>query len=466
MQKTSEQFVQVQPETARLKSGLVNGSAVVQTADSTKSDANAARTPSATVAQKAKRSRRYWTISLGLVALIVLMTLGIVPRVQRSMVLEAETAEVKSARPRVGVTRVERAPEVSDLTLPGNIRAFLDTPVYARTNGYLRRFLVEIGDHVREGQLLGEIETPEIDQELRQSRATLEQSRAALAQAQVNLDIARITMERWRRLIQRKAVTQQELDDREATFRARLADVESAQANVHANEANVRRLTELQSFERVVAPFDGIVTARNVDNGALIASGNNSSGRELFRVAKTDPLRIYVYVPQTFSPFMRAGLEAKVMVRELPEREFPGVVVRDAGALDPTSRTLLTEVQVRNPESRIFPGMYAEVTFAIPRTSPPLMIPASALIIRAQGPQVAVVRHDGTVHLQKIELGRDYGMRIEVTGGLDGSEIVVTTPTDEVQEGVAVEPITPKTSDTKGAPPAQTGAANQTQRKQ
>jgi RND family efflux transporter MFP subunit len=231
--------------------------------------------------------------------------------------------------------------------------------------------------------------------------------------------------------------------------------VEAALANVRSNEANVRRLSELQSFQKVVAPFDGIVTARNVDTGALIMSGSNPSTRELFRVAKTDPLRIYVNVPQTFVPFIHAGQTANVVVRELPERAFPGVVVRDAGALDPTSRTLLTEVQVPNPESRIFPGMYAEVEFVIPRTTPPLIIPANALVVRAEGPQVAVVKEDRTVHFQKIELGRDYGTQVEVTAGMNGSELVVTNPTDDVEEGVAVEPISQQMAPGKSPTPSE-----------
>src|SRR5206468_3692505 len=250
-------------------------------------------------------------------------------------------------------------------------------------------------------QLLAEIETPDVDKQLGQALGTFSQSRASVGQAQANLELAKVSMERWQRLVKYNAVSQQEADTYRLQFEARQADVVAAEATMKANDENVRRFKYLQSFQKIIAPFDGVVTARNVDVGALVTDGTGAPSqgslfpsRELFRVAQIDILRIYVYVPQTFVTFVQPGQTAKVFVRDVPQRLFTGKVVRTAGALDPASRTLLTEVDVANPDRVLFPGMYAEVTFDMVRTEPPLLVPGSALIVRADGQYVAVVDQD------------------------------------------------------------------------
>lgn len=387
------------------------------------------------------RNRKVFLSFIVAGVLVLFVVLGIAPRLHRQTELRAMVEALQSSHPKVTVASVEQAPAISSLTLPATVRAFLDTPLYARTNGYLQRYLVEIGDHVQKGQLLGEIATPEIDEELRQARATLKRALATLDQAGTNLALARTSMERWKSLIPEQAVSQQEMDERLTAYEAQQAVLRAAEENVRANEANVKRIEELQSFQRLTAPFSGVITARNVDTGALISAGSGGAGvRELFRIAETDPLRIYVYVPQTFVPYVQPGQAAAVLIRELPGQRFDGRVIRHAGALDPASRTLLTEVQLSNPKGIIFPGMYAEVEFEISRTAPPLMIPANALVIRADGPQVAVLDDKNRIRIHKVELGRDYGPQVEIVSGLEPGEKVVTTLSDAIREGVLVEP--------------------------
>ncbi len=377
-----------------------------------------------------------------LVILGGLLVVGLVPRLQRHTELAAAVTEAKTRALPVNVVTVRRSSASTELTLPGNIQAFQDTLIYARTTGYLRRWLAEIGDRVQEGQLLAEIESPEVDQELRQAQANLAQARAALLQAQANLELARISALRWKNLVQLHAVSQQEADVQQSTFEARKADVQATQATINSNQANVQRLLELQGFERVVAPFAGVITARNAEVGALITAGGSSTSQELFRIAQIDPLRIYVNVPQTFVTAIQVGQPAGIVVRELPQQPFPGTVTRTANALDPASRTLLTEVQLSNPEGRLLPGMYVQVQFASARPNPPLLVPANALVVRADGPQVALVSAEHTVHYQKIEVGRDDGNEVEVTAGLGDNDVVVANPTDDVREGIMVQPVT------------------------
>lgn len=341
-----------------------------------------------------------------------------------------------STRIPVAVTHPNTAALAGDIVLPGNVQAYLETPIYARTNGYLRRWYVDIGGRVKAGELLAEIDTPEVDQELRQAQA-------AEQQAQANLDLAKTTADRWQNLLKSDGVSQQEVDQNVSAFHAREADLLAA-------KANVQRFKDLQSFQRVTAPFNGIITARNVDVGALIANGNSV---QLFRLAQTNVLRIYVQVPQSYSRSIQPGVSATLTIPEFPHGDFPGKVVRSAGAIDPTSRTLLTEVQIPNPTGQILPGAYGTVHFKVTLAEPPLSIPPNALLFRSQGPQVAVVTPQGTVHLQSVTIGRDLGASLEVLDGVKVTDNVVINPPDSLAEGAEV-------SVTQAAPATPAPAAN------
>src|ERR1700723_4181069 len=374
-------------------------------------------------------------IVLAIVAAVVIG--GIVPRLRAKEALQKETYDL--AVPTVNVAHAKQGAPQTEIVLPGNMQAFTESPIYARTNGYLKKWYVDIGGRVKAGQLLAEIETPEIDQELHQAQA-------AQLQAEANLDLAKTTADRWQNLLKSDGVSQQEVDQNVSAFHAREADLQAA-------KANVQRLKDLQSFQRVTAPFDGIVTARNVDVGALIANGN---AVQLFRMAQTDVLRIYVQVPQTYSRSIQPGVEAKLTIPEFPHGEFPGKVIRSAGAIDPASRTLLTEVQIPNPKGEILPGAYATVHFKVTLVEPPLAIPPNALLFRSQGPQVAVVTPQGTIHLQAVTMGRDLGTSLEVLDGVKANDNVVVNPPDSIAEGAEVT----VTQTAPSVPPPPAPAAN------
>ena len=402
-----------------------------------------------------------------LIGVIGLVAVGILPRVRRHQDLEAAARAVKDGVPVVNVILPVRGKPDAEFMLPGTIQAIQETAIYARVDGYLRRRLVDIGDRVVAGQVLAEIDTPELDQQLYQAKATLAQARAARAQAVASLEQARsalvhtqaqleyngTNLSRWRTLKERELVAQQDVDDRQVLVTTAQADVKAAQANVVAleasvaaadanvvsNQANVQRLLEMQSFQKIRAPFPGIVTVRNVDNGALISAGSATSNTPLFRMAQIDSLRIYVSVPQTFVTDVKPGLVAELVVREFPQRVFTGRVVSTAGALDPTSRTLLTEVRIQNDGELLRPGMYTDVRFHLVRSDPPLVIPSSALIIRSGPPRVAVVGADSRVRFPLIQLGRDFGTTVEVVGGLSERDRLLVTPSDTLQEGAAVK---------------------------
>lgn len=324
----------------------------------------------------------------------------------------------------VAVVHPQPADSAASLSLPGNVQAFLETPIYARTNGYLKRWLVDIGARVHTGQLLAEIDTPEVDEELRQAEA-------AEAQAVANLDLAQKTAERWQNLLKDDGVSRQEVDQNVSAYKARQADLSAAQANVE-------RLKDMQSFQKIVAPFSGVITARNIDVGALITAG---STQPLFRLAQNNVLRVYVSVPQTYSRSIYEGLEADLSVPEYPGRLFAGKVARTAGAIEPVSRTLLTEVQVPNPTGEILPGAYGTVQFHLKVADPPLVLPANTLLFRSAGTQVAVVEADGRVRLQKVILGRDLGTRVEIASGVTAKDTVIVNPSDSISDGdtVAIE---------------------------
>jgi RND family efflux transporter MFP subunit len=389
------------------------------------------------------------------VALAVLFVLGYLPRKRREHNLEKAAETRKGALAEVGVVQVKAAPSSSNLILPGNITPLTEAVISARADGYLKRRFVDIGDHVRAGQVLAEIESPELDQQVQQGRANLSQTRAALSraehaltQAQANLHLAEVTVQRWKTLADRGVVSRQEYDQKQADYQSQAANVQSSEAdiraaqdNVRASEANLQRLINLQSYERVTAPFSGIVTARTVDVGALISSNGNTP---LFRIAQSDILRIMVDVPEQSAPYIHVGQPAEVTLQEFAGRKFMGRISRTANSLDPAARTLPTEVQVPNRDGALMPNMFAEVTLISLGTSHSIMIPGDTLVVRPNGTQVAVIEKGNRIHFQPVELGRDYGPQIEVRSGLTAGQYVVTNPTDDVREGVEVNPVVQK----------------------
>jgi RND family efflux transporter MFP subunit len=354
--------------------------------------------------------------------LLALFTMGFIPRWRANAAL---TNSVHDQRPTVNVISSQRPEDNATLVLPGSTQAIQETALYARTNGYVRNWTVDIGAKVEAGQLLAEIETPEVDQELNQARANV-------AQATANAELARATRARWQQLVDQKVVSPQEFDEKKSAADARDADLKVAQANV-------KRLEELQGFEKVVAPFSGIVTARNIDNGNLVNAGSTGQTQPLFRIAQTDTLRIYVTVPQTQSRSITPGQSGTVSVREIPDKTFNAKVVRTAGALDPASRTLLTELQVPNADGQLLPGMYAEVKFALPHDDKTLLIPGNAVMIRSDGPKVLVVDAKQAIHTLTVKLGRDLGDKIEILSGLNPADPIVANPTDTLRDDTQVK---------------------------
>lgn len=390
---------------------------------------------------------------LTVVILVAAFAAGLMPRLTRQKALLAASDQERDRLPIVDAVEVQRSSNAAQLVLPGNIEAMLEAPIYARADGYLRLLNVDIGDQVHKGQVLGEIETPELDQQLRQAHASIDQSQAALkqtqaavAQARANLELAKVTLERWNKLVAAGVMARQDGDEKQATYDARQADLEAAlanvtaaQSNISANEANLQRLTELKLFDRVTAPFDGIITVRNTTAGTLISAGTSSPNRELLREAQIDVLRIFVSVPQTNAAAMHVDMPADVTVQELPKHVFHGSIARTANALEESSRTLRTEVHVQNPDHVLLPGMYAQVAFSAARSNAPPLIPGESVVIRANGTQVALVGPGNKVHFQKIEVGRDYGREIEVIAGVSEGQTVIVNPSDEIHEGVAVK---------------------------
>jgi membrane fusion protein, multidrug efflux system len=373
-------------------------------------------------ANKIKRGLNGRVLLSTLAVLVALFAVGFIPRWRANAAL---TSSVHDQRPTVSVISSQRPGDRASLVLPGSTQAIQETAIYARTNGYVRKWNVDIGAKVEAGQLLAEIETPEVDQELNQARANV-------AQAIANSDLARATLTRWQQLVAQKVVSSQEFDEKKSAADARAADLQVAQANV-------KRLEELQGFEKIVAPFTGIVTARNIDNGNLVTSGSAGQTTPLFRLAQTDTLRIYVTVPQTQSRSIAPGQSATVSVREIPDKTFNAKVVRTSGALDPASRTLLTELQLPNGDGQLFPGMYAEVKFALPRDGRTLLFPGNAVMIRSDGPKVLVVDAKQTIRARAVKLGRDLGDKVKIVSGLNPTESLVANPTDALRDGSEVK---------------------------
>jgi RND family efflux transporter MFP subunit len=378
------------------------------------------RAPVATAGSAALRAI-FVFLAIFLVAFIVIW--GISGRRKANAQLAQETREL--ATPTVMVIHPKPGTPQEEIVLPGDMQPFTDAPIYARTNGYLKRWYVDIGARVKAGQLLAEIDTPEVDQQLQQARDDL-------ATAQANLRLAEITAARYKDLLKTDSVAQQDVDNATGNLDARRTAAQSAQSNV-------KRLEDTQSFQKIYAPFEGVITARNTDIGALIDSGSSGgAARELFHIAAVDRLRVYVNVPQSVSPHVRAGLRATLVLTEFPGRRFEGMLVRNSGAIDNNTRTLLTEIDVENPTGALKPGAYVEVHLKLPSSLTTFTLPINTVIFRSAGMQIATVRNGKTIALIPITPGRDFGAEIEVVAGLKGDEWVVLNPSDSLLNGQTV----------------------------
>ena len=369
-------------------------------------------------------SFKQWLIaSIALVVVVALVVSGIWSRVRANGKLRAETSQV--AITAVSVVSPQRTTPVQEIILPGNVEPFITSPIYSRTNGYLEKWFVDIGAYVKKGQLLAVIETPEIDQQLEQSLSNLNTAKA-------NLALAEITKNRYEGLLKSHAVAQQDVDNAVGTYNANQATVEAA-------GANVKQLQALQSFEKIYAPFDGVVTARNTDIGDLINSGSNGGVKtDLFHIAQPGVLRVYVNVPEEYSQGVKVGMTADLVLAEFPGRKFQGTVVRSSGAIDNTTRTLLTEVDVENSARLLKPGGYVEVHLRLPSPVNTFTLPVNATIFKSAGLQVAIVKNGKTVSLIPVTPGRDFGTEIEIVAGLKGDEWVILNPSDSLTEGTVV----------------------------
>jgi RND family efflux transporter MFP subunit len=399
------------------------------------------------------RGRTMVLIGAGAAALLLgLLAVGIVSRVRNARELAQAAEQLRTMPPNVYVIRPESA-SVARLTLAATTQAIQASIIYARTSGYLTRRHVDIGDRVTAGQLLAEVASPEVEQQLSQARAELQQSEKNLQLQRANLDLARTTVARYEAADAEGAVAKQAVDQSVATFRTAQAAVAAAEATVESSRANVRRLVELTSFQRVVAPFSGTVIQRNVDEGALITAGspvNNTAvapttvsgaASGLFEIAQVDTLRVFVNVPQAYAANVKVGLPVQVTVRGQQAEAVKATVSRTASALDPGSRTLLTQIDIPNASHRMLPGMFVYVDFEIGPSGTRWRIPVTALVFDAQGTRVVLVREGNKLHYQPVVVGRDFGTVIDVQAGLEGHETIVRQPTVSLQEGQTVNPV-------------------------
>jgi RND family efflux transporter MFP subunit len=360
-----------------------------------------------------------------LAVVLLLVILGAATLLQRrseyrTLAKETETLAIQT----VGV--IHPSPELAqeDLVIPGTMEAFVEAPIYARTNGYLKKWYHDIGSRVQQGELLAEIDTPEVDQQLSQARAEL-------STAQANVHLSEITSGRYSELLKTDGVSKQEADNAAGDLAAKKAIVQSA-------EANVRRLDEMKSFQKIYAPFAGVITKRNVDIGMLINAGNTGTSQQLFYLAQTSPLRVYVHVPEIYANNIHAGLGAYLELTQHPGQRFDGKVVRNSESIDPATRTLLTEVDVPNRSGELFPGGYAQVHLEVKVTGARLTVPVNALLFRSEGLRAVLVDSNHKVHLKQLTIGRDYGTTLEVLQGLDATDWIVLNPTDSLEEGQEV----------------------------
>lgn len=373
-------------------------------------------------AQKPRSGRGVWAAIIVLLIVAGVVIAGIVPREKAKAALKTETYDL--AVPTVVAIHPKLGAPQTEIVLPGNIQAFIDSPIYARTNGYLKKWYADIGTHVKQGQLLAEIETPEVDQQL-------DQARADLNTAMANARLSEITANRYQDLAKTEAVSKQDVDNAVGDYAAKKAMVASAQSNV-------KRLEELQSFEKIYAPFDGVITARGTDIGHLINSGAGAPATELFHIAEIRSLRVFINVPQEYSQAAAPGLTADLTLQEFPGKRFKGKLVRTSNAIDPASRTLLVEVDVDNPTGELLPGAYTQVHLKVPFGAATVIVPVSAMLFRSEGLQAATVANGENVELRNVTVGRDFGSEIEVVSGLKPSDWVIVNPSDSLVSGEKV----------------------------
>jgi multidrug efflux pump subunit AcrA (membrane-fusion protein) len=401
-------------------------------------------------------------LRLGLLMLVVfglILVLGYIPRFRNKEAIAKAAKRQQEAVPVVAVTAAVRSKSSAQLSLPGSTAAQMEAAIYARASGYVAKRLVDIGDHVKAGQLLAVIDAPDLDQQVDQGRASLQQSESALRQVQAQAKLASVTWERYKILVARGVFSKQDGDTQDANFNISQANVRAAEDTVNANRANLRRLIELQAYERVRAPFAGVIITRNIDVGSLISiaggslgggvntagtgsvtipvTGSATLGAEMFRLARLDHLRVFVSVPESSSQYVAIGQTVDLVFDSTPGKSFKGKVVRTSHAIDSTTRTMLTEIQVENRDGQLMPGTFGTVTFNNVRALPPVIVPGDTIITRSNGTMVAVVR-DNTVHLQPVVAGRDYGATIEIREGLQEGDLVVVNPGDSAKDGARV----------------------------
>ena len=453
--------------------------------------------------RKKRAQQRNWGkiflwVGIGIAVLLLIFLIGYLPHRAEAKKAAAAAREREQEEPQVSVTEAKRSNKPGQLTVPGTTAPLVEAYIYARANGYLKKRYVDIGDHVKKGQLLAVIDAPDLDQQVEQARQQLHQAEADEAQQQAQLDLRRVTWERWRTLVAKGVFSRQDGDQRETDYRAQVAIVAAAQRNVESFRANLNRAIALQSYERVTAPFDGVITQRNTDIGALVGAGGSStpppsnsptsssggsasvgsantsgssgngslaatpstgqaSGGALFAVAEIDTLRILVSVPEGYASSIVPGIAAQVFVQERSGKPLNGVVTRLTHAIDPNTRTMLTEVDLDNRNGQFAPGMYTIVTFVQVRGTAPLTIPGDAVVVRQDRTMVAIVR-DMKVQLVPVEIGRDYGPSVEILSGLHEGDHVITTVTDGIRPGVKVRPMQQPQAgeDNKGSGGAQT----------
>jgi RND family efflux transporter MFP subunit len=370
-----------------------------------------------------KRGGVSWLILVLGVLFIIGLVVGLMVRFSESRALAKETETL--AVPSVAIVHPQQEAPQQDLVLPSTLQSYTESPIYARTSGYVAKWYQDIGSHVNKGQLLADIETPEVDQELMQAGAARDQ---AAAQA----EIAKTSADRWETLQKQDAVAQQETDERKSSY-------VQGKANLASSNANVNRLQQLESFKHVYAPFSGVIIKRNVDIGALINAGNGGNNQEMFVVAKIDPIRVFVNVPEIYAPLIHSGVEGSIELAALNGQRFSGKVVRTANAIDVATRTLNTEIDVPNPKGILLPGSFAQVHFALNVQTRSLSLPVNALLFRAEGTRAAVVGSDNKVHLKAVVIGRDYGTSVEILGGVQQTDAIVLNPSDSLEEGQQVE---------------------------
>jgi RND family efflux transporter MFP subunit len=398
-----------------------------------------------------------WIFILVIVVLLAtVVNRGINSRIKAASIVKQETADL--AIPAVSVIHPRLGESKQELVLPGNLQAFSFAPIYARTSGYLKKWYFDIGARVKAGQVLAEIDAPELDQQLRQAKANLQQAQAALEQAlanrqqsKANEEYAKITADRWKQLTAEGVVSNQDNDQKQSQYQALVANsqaldkaIAAARSNVSAQDANIGLLEQLQDYRIVKAPFDGVITARSTDVGYLINAGNGGTAQELFRMAASDRLRLFVNVPEVSSRAAVPGVDAELILAEYPGRKFHGKLVRTADAMDSATRTLLTEIDVDNTSGELKPGSYAEVHMALPGGRA-LIIPVSSVLFRSEGLRVGVVRAgkngESTVEMRPVTLGKDFGNEVEITSGITASDQVIESPSDSLTSGTVVRVI-------------------------